>query len=198
MPVCSDCGRARPSPSVDGEREPCPDCGGTALTFQKTIGASVTFSTSMTASMEPGDQERDSDQRWRVLQERWARLELPRTDPMSSASIASAERDLLSFSVDLYHLKDYLKLDGYTDVEAIVSNTPALARLADLANLDKHADLNRPPRSGHVPVIETRRGTTSQGGWRLELDIRYGADVVDGFEIIATAMEAWGVVISAN
>jgi hypothetical protein len=126
-----------------------------------------------------------------MLQERWTQLYAPRNDPLSSASVAIAEHELLSFSVDLYHLKDYLKLAGLAEIEDVVTQTPALARLADLANLEKHGDLSRSPRSGQAPEIVVRRGTSCEGGWRLDLLIRFGPQELDGFDVVSAAMEAW-------
>lgn len=83
-------------------------------------------------------------------------------------------------------------------MEAAVTNEPALALLADLANLDKHGNLNRPPRSGHVPMILGASGSssTANGGWKLELEIEDDGARLDGLEVAGEAVTAWRRVLS--
>jgi len=83
-------------------------------------------------------------------------------------------------------------------VEAAVTNSPALALLADLANLDKHGNLNRPPRSGHVPAIKTVKGSSvdsSSGGWRLDMEIEHAGHIIDGLQVANDATDAWRSVL---
>jgi hypothetical protein len=44
------------------------------------------------------------------------------------------------------------------EIEAAITAEPALALLTDLANLDKHLNLNPPPRSGDIPQIGDATG----------------------------------------
>jgi hypothetical protein len=99
-----------------------------------------------------------------------------------------------------YHLKDALKREavatGVTGgvVEAAISSDPALALLADLANLDKHGMLDHPPRSGHVPAITAVEGQSLDvppGGWRLHLTVDHGGKIMDGLEIAQAAVDGW-------
>jgi hypothetical protein len=113
-------------------------------------------------------------------------------DDMSGQAIEAAYRDLRSFYVRTYHIKDPLKQDAASlglqpsDIEDAISNDSDLALLADLANLDKHFKLNKRPRSGAVPNLAHVQGVragSGEGGWRLDVKIRHGARVLDGLEV---------------
>lgn len=102
------------------------------------------------------------------------------------------------FLFHTYHLKDALKdaapglgLSAY-DIEAAITNDPRLALLADLANLDKHVNLNR-LRSGSAPVIEQVCGVDSStgSGWSLSVKIKHGATVLDGMTVAQNAAAGW-------
>jgi len=74
-----------------------------------------------------------------------------------------------------------------------ITNDPRLALLADLANLDKHFKLTRPPRSGCVPVIESFSGvhSTASKGWSLSAKIKHGTVILDGVAVAKAAVAAW-------
>ncbi|MFN0303383.1 MAG: hypothetical protein ACKVQU_23840 [Burkholderiales bacterium] len=117
---------------------------------------------------------------------------------MSGNAINSAHHRLQSFFIQLYHLKDTLISDpksglSKTVVESAISTDPRLALLADLANLDKHSRLTRPPRSSDVPVIGSAKGQApgSGGGWRLRLEIIHQGRTRDGLDVAGEAMDAW-------
>ena len=118
--------------------------------------------------------------------------------------------DVLAFFQNCYHLKDHLKNDpAFTkhtgeEIEAFVSETPALALCADLCNATKHLILLRPPRSGHSPTFEGRHIslhlTDSFVGadkpaepvsisMHFRVDARGG--MVDAFAIAEDALRAW-------
>ena len=115
-----------------------------------------------------------------------------------------AERQLRSFYVLAFHLRDALIEEASTTgipegvVKAAVRNDPALALLADLANLDKHGKLNDPPKSGHAPRLGEARGASSleAPGWRLDLVIEHAGRQLDGVQVAADAVEAWRRVLA--
>lgn len=200
--TCSGCGAER-SPKVASTipRPPCPECGETAVKWEVTSASAMTMSSSVMASLAPGEQERDWKRRWQDAQQHLARLLAPRTEPLSSSVIHAAHADLQAFYTQTYHLKDSLKKASSTigvcgqTIENAVTNDPDLALLADLANLDKHGKLSKPPRSGHVPKIERVTGTTgdyqTSGGWRLDVVIEHRGRRLDGLDVAKRALSAW-------
>lgn len=198
--VCSKCGASRPPElTATSERPPCPQCGGTALTFNVSIEESVFVTEHCSAELVPGNQSRDWKQRWKVLQEDLQFISSPRTEVMSGDSIHSSLQCLCSFFIHAYHLKDALKDAapglGLTasEIEDAVTNDPRLALLADLANLDKHVNLTKQPRSGYAPVIQQISGVDSStgNGWNLSAKIEHGATVLDGMAVAQDAAAAW-------
>lgn len=198
--VCSKCGASRPPElAATTERPPCPKCGWTALTFNVSIEESISITAHCSAELVPGNQARDWKQRWKVLQEDLQSISSPRTQVMSGDSIHSSLQHLCSFFIHAYHLKDALKDAapglGLTpsDIEAAITNDPRLALLADLANLDKHVNLTKQPRSGCVPVIQQISGVDSStgNGWNLSVKIEHCATVLDGMDVAQNAVSAW-------
>lgn len=201
--TCSGCGAER-SPNLIGvsNRPPCPECGETAVTLDKTVQfAALGIASSVEASLRPGEQERTWERRWQDAQDQLARLLASRTEPLSTGAIYAAHAELQAFYIQTYHLKDSLKaasgktgIDGKT-IEDAVTNDPDLALLTDLANLDKHGHLNRPPRSGHAPKVAHVRGTTGRGvpsgEWQLDVSIEHRGNHLDGLAIAARAVCAW-------
>ncbi|ODB85608.1 hypothetical protein A3194_12285 [Candidatus Thiodiazotropha endoloripes] len=115
---------------------------------------------------------------------------------MSQESIDSSQQQLTSFFIQLYSLKDALiqgKIVNGRDVEEAATDDPRLALLADLANLDKHTKLTKPPRSGHVPSYEQVSGVNNStgSGWHLCLKVKHNTSVLDGIEIAQNAVTAW-------
>lgn len=84
---------------------------------------------------------------------------------MSADAIADAEQQLRSFYLLTYHLKDDLIHEASSTgvrrptIEAAITANPALALLADLANLDKHGRLNN-PRAAATSQRSTERTAT--------------------------------------
>jgi hypothetical protein len=155
---------------------------------------------SLSADLHPGNTTRDWRQRWDLIRVELGQIESPAVGEMSAKATHEARNRLHTFYISTYHLKDALKLDatatGVSDktIEDEISNTPALALLADLANLDKHGKLDRPPRSGHVPVImseSARRSSTDQPDWVLVLEIEHAGITHDGIDIARRAVAAW-------
>jgi len=198
--TCSTCGASRP-PELGAtlERPPCPNCGGTALTFAVSIEESISVSGQCSAELVPGNQTRDWKQRWSQAQKDLQSVFSPSTEAMSGESIHAWLHRLFSFFIHAYHLKDALKdaapslgLNA-SDIEAAITNDPRLALLADLANLDKHFKLTKPPRSGCVPVIEQISGVDSAAGngWLLSVKIKHGTVILDGLAVAKDAIAAW-------
>jgi hypothetical protein len=115
----------------------------------------------------------------------------PRADTLHDAG-----QDLFEFFVSAYHLKDALIEDGAAPkdvVEAAITSNPSLALLADLANMDKHRRLNRPPRSGDIPVIDGPAGEAADGSdtWRLVINIRHKGSQIDGARFAVVVVDEW-------
>jgi hypothetical protein len=163
-----------------------------------SIEESVSVTAHCSAELVPGNQARDWKQRWKVLQEDLQFISSPRTEAMSGDSIHSSLQRLCSYFIHTYHLKDALKdaAPGLglsaSDIEAAITNDPRLALLADLANLDKHVNLNK-LRSGSAPVIEQVSGVDSStgSGWSLSVKIKHGATVLDGMTVAQNAAAGW-------
>jgi hypothetical protein len=80
------------------------------------------------------------------------------------------------------HLKVWCKRKAIAfHGESVISNNLAVALVHDLWNIDKHAELDRPPRSGHWPKLQGLRkslrissGTSAGGGAFFSMDPRTG------------------------
>lgn len=60
------------------------------------------------------------------------------------------------------HLKVWCQKQGTTfEGESLVNTNQSVALIHDLWNIDKHAELNRPPRSGHKPKLVRLRKVLS-------------------------------------
>lgn len=118
-------------------------------------------------------------------------------ETMSRDAIVAWRDRLCRFYVDAYHLKDALKGAASTlgidpqAIETAINGDPRLALLADLANQEKHSQLNR-PRSGYAPRIGVPKGTDiPPRGWILKIDVNHGSQTLDGLEIARDAVIAW-------
>lgn len=190
---CSGCRRDRSNDPTT--RTPCSVCGVSALTFNRTSTASLSVVTdSVSYTLTPGEQGRGWRSRWRTLTADLSTIEKDRPDSPETSKIELGERDLLDFYVRAYHLKDALIADGVVpsaELEAAITATPELALPADLANLDKHGRLNRPPRSGHVPRVVSRSGSSASHGWRLDVAIEHAGRRLDGVTVARQAIDAF-------
>ncbi len=200
--TCGECGAER-SPELIGASNtpPCPECGETAITLDKTLAFGLGITSSVVASLRPAEQERTWERRWQDAQDQLARLLAPRTEPLSAGAIHNAHADLQAFYVQTYHLKDSLKeasgttgVSGQT-IENAITHDSDLALLAVLANLDKHGLLNRAPRSGYAPKLLSIGGTTGRepasGEWQLDVSIEHRGNHLDGLDIAGRAVSAW-------
>ncbi len=204
--TCAGCGVQRPPGLGTGAvpRTPCSDCGATAISVHVSLFEELKVTDSVSARLHPADQARGWGRRWQEIERELAELQAPQADGVSGYAIHAARHRLHSFYVQAYHLKDALREEASSTgvagaaVETAVTAEPALALLADLANLDKHGALNRPPRSGHVPRIISASGTTdaTAAGWRLDLEIEHGGNRVDGLTVAAAAVAAWRRVLT--
>jgi hypothetical protein len=205
--TCPNCGASRPSSLASTvPRPPCSVCGERGIAIRLGIAEELDTADSISIAMRPGDQARDWRHRWADVKEQLPRLRAPRKDELSGSAILAARAELLSFFVRSYHLKDALCAEASPlglsreTIEGAITADADLALLADLANLDKHLRLDRPPRSGSVPVIEDASGVqagSGEGGWILELPIRHAGAVRDGLEVATVTTAAWGALLES-
>lgn len=198
---CPGCGAERPAEIAQTvPRPPCPECGAEGIAIRLGIAEELDIAEELTVGMSPNDQSRGWNRRWRDTQKDLRRLTAPRTVQLSGDAVLEARRELLAFYVHAYHIKDALKTESGSlgpserAIEKAITTEPALALLADLANLDKHLNLNRPPRSGDVPRIGDAtgfQGGSGEGGWRLHQPIKHHGQQRDGLEIAKDAVAAW-------
>lgn len=198
--ACSACAtRREPSIARTTPRPPCSVCGATGITL--TIEAATEVNIAGTVNVSLGAvPERDWSRRWEVLTRERERLHAPRAGELSAGAVQSALQELQSFFIQAYHLKDALKADrsahgiSATAIERTITSDPDLALAADLANLDKHFNLTRPPRSGLVPRVISAHGVrpgSGKDGWTLEVQISHGPTWRDGLEIADSVVRAW-------
>lgn len=150
---------------------------------------------SVAIDLIPGQQDRDWKQKWIAVQADLRRLRKPRSGQLSGASIQVARHELHSLFVQAYHLKDSLIHDGVKPkavIEAAVTNSATLSLLADLANLDKHGKLTKPPRSGSVPSISRVSGhSVPPSDWQISMTISHNGKTLDGLRFAEDAIAAW-------
>jgi hypothetical protein len=80
------------------------------------------------------------------------------------------------------HLKVWCTRQGVPfHGDALINSNQAVALIHDLWNIDKHAELNKPPRSGHTPKLQDLRksltlsaGTAAGAGAFFSMDPRTG------------------------
>ena len=185
--TCGGCGTALPEEFCGPPpRSPCPTCGSdvrNAWMRGEAAGFTLRCSAALSARLSPAFATRDWRRRWAQIQTTGAGLAVPYTEPMSGETIHARCAELHAFFVSSYHLKDALRAErpngvAVQAVEAAVTNSPELALLADLANLEKHVSGDRPPRSGAWPTFGTLEGATMKdgSGWRLRLEILHAGD----------------------
>ena len=202
--TCAGCHSPRPPELATGApRTACPKCGESGITVHVNLQEFVTTTDRVDLALTPGDQTRGWERRWKEALRWLDELLRPRTEPLSGEAVHAAAHALHSFYVQTYHLKDALIADTTATgiapaaVENAITNDPALALLADLANLDKHGNLNRSARSGVVPVITVVEGSSAGlSGWRLHLTIQHGASQLDGLYVAQAAVAAWRAALS--
>jgi hypothetical protein len=179
------------------ERTPCPNCGSMSRQINVMCSSGVTIGGSASWELTPGAQVRDWRQRWIEIQAHLKRLLVPHLESMSAAAIQNANHEMHSFFLQAYHLKDSLVQDaGATGVpaatiEKAITADFHLALLADLANLDKHGKLTKPPRSGDIPTWEVSGASAGGAGWRLSLKIRHKGSSHDGLTFASGVLPAW-------
>ena len=179
-------------------RAPCRSCRSTSRRIEVTCTGNLNLAGALSTELTPGAQARDWRQRWAEIQQHLTRLSALHSEPLSAKSIQNANHDLQSFFVQTYHLKDSLIQDSGTTgissstIESAIKGNPHLALLADLANLDKHGRLTRPPRSGDVPVLRKLSGVSDSAmGWRLSLEIYHKGKTLDGLSVASETVSAW-------
>lgn len=198
---CSECGyELDPEWAHRPDRPPCPQCGATGVAIAVDIATEINIASEIEVGIGPSDPERDWAQRWNEIQTELHRIDRRYDPPPTSEAVMTANGDLFQFFVRAYHLKDALILDPSSGllkktVEDAVSDTPALALLADLCNLNKHYewDPSKTPRSGGIPKPGKVFGVMPGAGgqWRLRSEIEHLGATLDGMEIARAAVEAW-------
>lgn len=202
--TCTECGADRPDElATGGTPTPCPVCGATAITIQLSGVAEAVSSASgmLTKALRPG-QTRGWQDRWQLIQDDLARQLLPRTEPLTDDSIRQARHELHSLFVQAYNLRDALIEEAgipLGKMKSAITNEPALALLADMANLDKHGRLKRRPWSGDVPRVVDVHGVTGSGvaEWSLKMTVGHKGNQRDGLEIAKSGVASWHRVLSS-
>ena len=179
------------------DRPSCPSCGKKGVAIAISVAAEINIAGSLAVGMSPARTRRDWQQRWNELEQEGDQLNAPHTEIMSGVAINSAHHRLQSFFIQAYHLKDALIADPSNGlaknvVEDAISNRPTLSLLADLANLDKHSQLDR-ARSGSVPTILSVNGQQpgSGNGWLLCVSISHNGRVLDGIDTVNEVLNEW-------
>jgi hypothetical protein len=164
--------------------------------YSLALAEEIDIADELTAALRPADQSRGWQRRWTELQHDLDRLQQPRTGQLSGEAIQAARQELHGFFIQAYQLKEALKKQKpalAAAVETAISNDRYLALVADLANLEKHFMLDRPPRSGDVPGMEVQgtQAGSGEGGWRLEATITHHGQRMDGLQVAQEAVESW-------
>ena len=196
---CSNCGETLdPSWAQIKDRPPCPTCGRKGVSLAISIVEEINIAGSISVGMEPAHTRRTWQQRWHELKLDHTQLNALHDETMSGIAINAAHHRLQSFFIHAYHLKDALIKDQSIGleksvIEGTITNSPILSLLADLANLDKHSQLDRKPRSGSIPTILSVKGhLPSHGdGWRLCVNISHNEVILDGIDIANNVMNEW-------
>lgn len=113
-----------------------------------------------------------------------------------------------AFFVSCYHLKDYLKDIGCTDVEKYINRTEALRVCADVCNRTKHGnskEKKRPPREdesivGHehlylTHIVDPYDGMTRSVAFS-HFDIESDTKKYDSFKLACACVDAWNSYLS--
>ena len=169
------------------------------MTFNVSIDETISIHEKLSTELIPGNQSGDWRRRWQQIQEELRSISTPSTDTRSGDTIHAWAQRLFSFFILAYHLKDALRDDTSSlgidprDIEAAIKGDLRLALLADLANLDKHRTLTRPPRSGCIPEIGQISGVDNPigKGWLLSIKVKHGETTLDGLDIARSAVLAW-------
>jgi hypothetical protein len=171
------------------------------VALRGTVRAYSGMRGSLTTRLIPADQKRGWKQKYHEAERELQELLAPKTSARSASAVTAAQHKLHAFYVQTYHIKDALIADAASTgrsgktVENAITSDPTLALLADLANLDKHDHLTKPPRSGGVPVIESVGGTSGHDSqpetWRLDMVIKHNGKTLDGLHVAEDAVIAW-------
>lgn len=111
--------------------------------------------------------------------------------------------DMLAFFQNCFHLRDWLKTDGFFKPTKIaqspfdyVESNSSLAICKDLANATKHMNLDpgRKSSTGHEPKTAGRSMAVIVGSptiVRLQANIEHNGQLIDAFELATKCMKAW-------
>ena len=197
--ICGKCGANQPEPLDTSLGYPdCDQCGARTWRIDVTITECVSASSVVLGRLTPGgDTARDWERRWQSIQEELKSLSEPSMETMTKNAILSWRDRLCGWYVQAYHLKDALKGAASTleidpqAIETAINDDLRLALLADLANQDKHGQLNQ-ARSGDVPNIGAPSGSdVLPRGWLLKVDVTHDSRTLDGLQIARDAVIAW-------
>lgn len=198
---CADCGRPYLETSTKWPRPPC-SCGSHNLIAHAS--AALVGKSSLTAdlSLVYDASSRDWRWKWQEMEAELAELTAPIPGPAGGTALTHWPGKMLAFLVKCYHLKDALKaelpgcLAGASQagqvVEDAVTQSPELARLADLANLEKHHKLDRTPRSSALPQVQAcTHEDLPNGTWLPRLAIQHKGTSHDAIQLASAAVAAW-------
>lgn len=196
---CRNCGASQPEPLDTSLGYPnCNRCGARGWHIDVTITECANASNVVLETLTPGgDTARDWNSRWQSIQAELKSLSESSMETMSRDAIFAWRDRLCNWYVLAYHLKDALKHAASTlginrqAIETAITSDPRMALLADLANHEKHSQLDR-PRSGYAPKIGAPSGSdVLPRGWILKLPVNHGPRTIDGLEIAREAVAAW-------
>jgi hypothetical protein len=141
----------------------------------------------------------DWKRRWAHAQGELERLMARDTEELSGEAVKVAHRELQTFFVHTYHLKD-----------ALIAEASSHGLVPNHRGRDHQRPRPRPPRRPAEPrqapqaepgspqrrrarVISTRGvlAGSGEGGWRLDVQIMHNGEVLDGLEVASAALEAW-------
>lgn len=195
---CAECDldRSNDESLTSTNRTPCSQCGETSLQFRRHCAVTASPTVSMSNSLRPRVQDRDWRIRWQQLERRLPDMVGRRQGPRSAEAIHAAVQEFFDFLGSAYHLKNALRYDSHISediVEQAITDSPVLALLADLVNLDKHRHLTRRLRSGAVPRIESVADISDNSGWKPVVAINHKGHLINGRDFAADAIHEWRV-----
>ena len=147
--------------------------------------------------------------KWDAIQRRFSELTQPRNETMGKESLTNAQNDFHDYFVSSSHLRDALikekpgHLHGMLDEDAgkavrdQIKASPPLSLLADICNVIKHVELDKPPWTGHVPKISAVIGIAQKdGSWLPSLTIEHAGQQKDGISVAEAALSGWKGVLT--
>ncbi|MDD4409759.1 MAG: hypothetical protein PHW52_03870 [Candidatus Pacebacteria bacterium] len=139
---------------------------------------------------------REQLERIKRLEEDIKRFSIPTDENFKDAIDA-----FTSFFIQCYHLRDWLFESHYKkrDVDIFISNSVSLSLCRDMANKQKHKEINRYQPKNHLVEHEINGLSTyiiryydpSRGESRFGIDVREFGTLVDVIELSEKCVEEW-------